>query len=69
MAETSSQPRFIVDYVVDIDPNIERPVENLFSTKYSGLRGKKIVADLHHEKEHLILFEEVTVADIIQHGV
>ena len=44
-------------------------IENLFSTKYSGLRGKKIVADLHHAKEQLILFEEVTVADIIQQGV
>ena len=55
---------------IGINPeNIQHvSIENLFSTKFSGLRGKKIVADLHHEKEQLIMFEEITVADIIQKG-
>lgn len=44
-------------------------IENLFSDKTRGFRGKKIVADLHHEKEEFIIFEEITVADIIQQGV
>ncbi|WP_171181386.1 protein-glutamine glutaminase family protein [Ruegeria sp. HKCCD8929] len=66
MAETSSQSRFIVDYVVDIDPKIERPVENLFSkggpksyiVKFAD-GGQAVVTRSEHAALHLDLLDDL----------
>ena len=41
-------------------------IENIPSRLNTMFRGKKIVADLFHEREQMIFFEEITVSDIIQ---
>jgi len=55
---------------IGINPeNIQHvEIENIPAKHNTSFRGKRIVADLNHDKEQLILFEEVTVADIIQRG-
>ncbi|MBN1132926.1 MAG: hypothetical protein JXR52_06645 [Bacteroidales bacterium] len=55
---------------IGINPeNIQHvKIENIPAKHYTSFRGKRIVADLNHDRELLILFEEITVGDIIQRG-
>jgi len=55
---------------IGINPeNIQHvEIENIPAKHNTSFRGKRVVADLNHDKEQLILFNEITVADIIQRG-
>lgn len=56
---------------IGINPeNIQHvEIENIPARHNTSFRGKRIVADLLHDRDQLIFFEEITVADIIQRGV
>ena len=56
---------------IGINPeNIQHvEIEDIPSKHNTSFRGKRIVADLVNNRDHMVLFEEITVADIIQRGI